>query len=260
MDIIINGINGAMGQTILKILPQFKEINIVAGIDKMSNNEYPFPVYSDISLCDTNADAIIDFSRPEALGGLLEYAKKTATPLLVATTGLSEHQIEKIKTTAKDVAIFFSANMSLGVNLQMNLIAKAASLLYPDFEIEIIEKHHNKKIDSPSGTAYALADSVNSALGGKLKYIFGRHGRTHKRERNELGIHAIRGGTIVGEHSVMFIGRDEVIEVNHIATSKQVFAIGAIRAALFLENKLPGLYSMQDLVAAMTDAEQIHTK
>lgn len=253
MDIIINGINGAMGQTIIKTLSQFKEINVVAGIDKMSNNEYPFPVYSDISLCDTKADAIIDFSRPEALDGLLTYAKETSTPLLVATTGLSDAQIEKIKSASKNVAIFFSANMSLGVNLQMNLIAKAASLLYPDFEIEIIEKHHNKKVDAPSGTAYALADSINNALGGKLKYIFGRHGRTQKREANELGIHAIRGGTIVGEHSVMFIGRDEVIEINHIATSKQVFAIGAIRAALFLNGKEPGLYSMQDLVATMTD-------
>ncbi len=253
MDIIINGINGAMGQTILKTISQFKNINVVAGIDKMSNNEYPFPVYSDIALCDTKADAIIDFSRPEALDGLLKYAKETNTPLLVATTGLSDSQIEKIKAASKHVAIFFSANMSLGVNLQMNLIAKAASLLYPDFEIEIVEKHHNKKVDSPSGTAYSLADSINSALGGKLKYIFGRHGKTHKREPNELGIHAIRGGTIVGEHSVMFIGRDEVIEINHIATSKQVFAIGAIRAALFLNEKQPGLYSMQDLVSTMTD-------
>lgn len=253
MNIIINGINGAMGQTILKTLSEFKEINVVAGIDKMSGNDYPFPVYSDITLCDTAADVIIDFSRPEALDGLLKYARESKTPLLVATTGLSEPQIEKLKSTSKDVAIFFSANMSLGVNLQMNLIAKAASLLYPDFEIEIVEKHHNKKVDAPSGTAYALADSINNALDHKLKYVYGRHGKNNKREQNELGIHAIRGGTIVGEHSVMFIGRDEVIEINHIATSKQVFAIGAIRAAIFLNNKKPGLYSMQDLVAAITD-------
>lgn len=255
MKIIINGINGAMGQTILKTLTQFKEIDVVAGIDRMSNTDYPFPVYSDINLCDIKADVIIDFSRPEALNGLLAYSKETCTPLLVATTGLTDAQIDKIKVTSKDVAIFFSANMSLGVNLQMNLIAKAASLLYPDFEIEIVEKHHNKKVDAPSGTAYALADSVNSALDHKLKYVYGRHGKNNKREQNELGIHAIRGGTIVGEHSVMFIGRDEVIEINHIATSKQVFAIGAIRAALFLGNKKPGLYSMQDLVAAMTDGK-----
>ncbi|MBQ9624663.1 MAG: 4-hydroxy-tetrahydrodipicolinate reductase, partial [Clostridia bacterium] len=214
MDIIINGINGAMGQAILKSLPEFKDINVVAGVDKISNNEYPFPVYSDISLCDLKADAIIDFSRPEALDGLLQYAKSTKTPLLVATTGLSDEQKEQLNTASKDVAIFFSANMSLGVNLQMSLIAKAASFLYPDFEVEIVEKHHNKKVDAPSGTAYALADSVNNALDGKLTYVFGRHGKTNKREPNELGIHAVRGGTIVGEHSVMFIGRDEVIEIN----------------------------------------------
>ena len=253
MKIIINGINGAMGQTILKTLVQFKDIEIVAGIDKMSNTDYPFPVFSDISLCDIKADAIIDFSRPDALEGLLEYAKTTQTPLLIATTGLSDEQMHKIEVYSKDVALFFSANMSLGVNLQMNLIAKAASLLYPDFEIEIIEKHHNKKVDAPSGTAFALADSINNALDNKLKYVHGRHSKHEKREVNELGIHAIRGGTIVGEHSVMFIGRDEVIEINHIATSKQVFAIGAIRAAIFLNGKKPGLYSMKDLVAEMAD-------
>lgn len=252
MKILINGINGAMGQTILKTLSQYQDMEVVAGVDKLSDNEYPFPVYSDIALCDTKADAIIDFSRPEALEGLLAYAARTKTPLLVATTGLNEAQRSRIAAVSKDVAIFFSANMSLGVNLQMSLIAKAASLLYPDFEIEIIEKHHNNKVDAPSGTAFALADTVNHALGDQLKYVYGRHTKSHKREKNELGIHAIRGGTIVGEHSVMFIGRDEVIEINHIATSKQVFAIGAIRAAKFLKGKGPGLYSMQDLVSAMT--------
>lgn len=252
--VILNGAGGAMGHFVVSTIDeQFPEVEIVAGIDPNAKSDSSFPIFKTIDACDVKADAIIDFSRPEALTGLLAYAKKTQTPILLCTTGYSDDQKAELKAASSDVAVFFSANMSLGVNLQMNLIAKAATLLYPNFEVEIIEKHHNKKVDSPSGTALALADSINNAIDNKLEYTYGRHSKTEKRQPNELGIHAVRGGTIVGEHEVMFIGKDEILEINHRALSKQVFAVGAIRAAVFLNGKGKGFYNMQDLVSEMTD-------
>lgn len=250
MNIILNGVNGAMGQTILKVIQQqYPKVKIAAGVDLRPESKYAFPQHADIFDVTEKADAIVDFSRPEAVSGLLQYATGRQIPILIATTGLSDAQKEEINQASKKVAVFYSANMSLGVNLQKELIAKAASVLYPEFEVEIIEKHHDKKADAPSGTALVLADALNSAVGNQLSYTFGRHGTDSRREKNELGIHAVRGGTVVGEHSVLFLGQDEVIEVTHRAMSKSVFAVGAIKAALFLKGKAPGLYNMQDLFA-----------
>jgi 4-hydroxy-tetrahydrodipicolinate reductase len=248
INILMSGCNGKMGQVISRLASQSEELRIAAGYDKYTKVINPYPVFDDLEKCDVRVDVIIDFSNPDALEGLLVYSLKNKIPLIVATTGLSSSQVNKLKEVSEAIPVFFSANMSLGVNLLMDLVKKAAKVLEYSFDIEIIEKHHNQKIDAPSGTALAIADEINSALSEKQEYVYDRHSRRKKRSKKEIGIHAVRGGTIVGDHSVIFSGNDEIIEINHTATSKEIFATGALSAARYLYNKKPGFYNMNDLI------------
>ncbi len=249
INILMSGCNGKMGQVISRMAAESEGLKIAAGYDKYTKISNPYPVFDDLNKCDVKVDVIIDFSNPDALDDLLSYSVKNKIPLIVATTGLSSQQVNKLREVSEAIPVFFSANMSLGVNLLMDLVKKAAKVLEDNFDIEIIEKHHNQKIDAPSGTALAIADEINSALSEKQEYVYDRHSRRKKRNKKEIGIHAVRGGTIVGEHSVIFAGTDEIIEINHIATSKEIFATGALSAARFLYNKKPGFYNMNDLIA-----------
>lgn len=247
---ILHGCNGKMGQVITRLSSQNNDIKIVAGIDINDNIKNDYPVFKKASDCNVEADVIIDFSNSEAVNSLLEFAISRKLPLVLATTGLSESQKAKVREASKVIPVFQSANMSLGVNLLIDLVKKAAKTLEGYFDIEIIEKHHNQKLDAPSGTALAIADEINNVLEQKQEYIYDRHTRRKKRSKTEIGIHAVRGGTIVGEHEVIFAGNDEIIELKHTAMSKDIFGIGAIKAALFLYDKKPGLYNMTDLLEA----------
>jgi 4-hydroxy-tetrahydrodipicolinate reductase len=246
--ILLNGCNGKMGQIIVKTCMYKEGMSVVAGIDTVTTSENPFPVYSDPSQVKEEADVIIDFSHPSALNGILEYAVKKSYPIVIATTGHSNEQKQLIEKASQSIPVLLSANMSLGINLMLDLVKKAAKTLSGTFDIEIIEKHHNQKIDAPSGTALAIADAINSALpGNEMKYVYDRHSSMQKRTRDEIGIHSIRGGTITGEHTVLFAGNDEMIEIKHTAVSRGLFAEGALKAAAFLYNKAPGFYKMQDI-------------
>jgi len=247
-NIIMSGCNGKMGQVITRLVEEMDDVKIVAGIDYNNVENNGYPVFKTPSECNVKADAIIDFSHPAAFENLIKYSVSKKLPLVMATTGLSQVQKNTLEQASKDTPVFFSANMSLGVNLIIDLVKKAAKVLEGSFDIEIVEKHHNQKIDAPSGTALAIADSINSVLEEKCEYEYDRHSKRKKRSKNEIGIHAVRGGTIVGEHSVIFAGTDEVIEINHSAMSKEIFAVGAIRASKFLKGKKPGFYSMNDLI------------
>lgn len=247
--IIMHGCNGKMGQVISSIVSDLEDATIVAGIDPYDGLINPYPVFTTPSACDVEADVIIDFSTARAVEGILEYARTTHIPTVICTTGLSQDQVELLKTTSKEVAILFSANMSLGVNLLISLAQKASKILTDaNFDIEIIEKHHNQKLDAPSGTALAIADGINAALDQAYAYRYDRSDVREKRPKKEIGIHAVRGGTIVGEHDVIFAGEDEIIELSHKAMSKRIFAVGAVNAARFLNGKAPGLYNMGDLM------------
>ncbi len=250
LKLIINGVNGRLGNTLVQVAKEHEDIEIVAGIDiSAKNSSHPFPVYENINLCDTKADVLIDFSRPEATESVLAYCVKNKIGAVIATTGLGDKEKQFINEASIHIPVFFTANMSLGVNLIMSLAKQAAAILGEDFDIEIVEKHHNHKVDSPSGTALVLADAINESLATKHEYVFGRHDKDSRRTKNEIGIHAIRGGTVVGEHDIMFLGNDEVIQITHAAHSKNVFAVGAIRAAKFISDKQNGLYSMSDILA-----------
>lgn len=249
-NIILSGCCGAMGKNIADSINRRSDCRIVAGIDIKADDSLSFPVYCDPADIKEKGDVIIDFSHPSALDKLLKYAVSTKTPAVIATTGLSDEQKESIAEAAKETAVFFSANMSLGVSLITELAQKAARVLGTDFDIEIIERHHNQKIDAPSGTALMIADALNSEFDNQMKYEYDRHSKREKRTKSEIGIHAVRGGTIVGEHEIMFAGQDEIITVSHSARSKQIFATGAVNAAVFIKDLAPGLYSMKDLVDA----------
>jgi len=258
--IIIHGCNGKMGQVLAAAAKNDPDIKVAAGVDKYPDLvTHDFPVYPDFSELTDGADAVIDFSVPAALPSLLAYGERTKTPLVIATTGLSPRDLELIEEKSAYFPIFRSANMSLGVNLMYELVHRAASVLGDLFDIEIIEKHHNQKIDSPSGTAYALADSVNAAFLNSKHYTFGRHSKNDRRSANEIGIHAVRGGTIAGEHSVIYAGRDEILEITHSAHSKQIFALGALEAAKYIKNKAPGLYNMKDVMLEQSAVTNIYT-
>ncbi len=247
MKIILSGACGNMGRMVISCCANNSDMDIIAGID-VNTCDMAFPVYSSFDDINVKADVIIDFSHVSVLEKLLEYAVKTKTPVVLATTGYSKEQIERIHDAASIIPIFFSANMSLGVNLICSLAKKAAAILGDGFNVEIIEKHHNQKIDAPSGTALMLANAVNSVFDDKYNYEFDRHSKREKRPVNEIGIHSIRGGTIVGEHDVLFAGNDEVITISHHAASKQVFANGAIKAAQFIVNQENGIFDMNDIV------------
>ena len=246
--IIMNGCNGRMGQAITSLVANRDDVQIVCGVDTFTGIKNEYPVYSEINQVIEDADVIVDFSNPASLQSILDYAKSKKIGVIVATTGLSAQQKDMLVEASKEIPLFFSANMSLGVNLLIDLAAKAAKVLEETFDIEIIEKHHNQKLDAPSGTALAIADGINYALTQPHEYVYDRHSVRKKRDKTEIGIHAIRGGTIVGEHAVVFAGQDEVIELTHIAQSRQVFAAGAISAAKFLTGKPAGYYNMQSLV------------
>lgn len=248
---IMHGCNGKMGQTITGICKEDTGIEIVAGIDLYDGVPNDYPVFQTISQCDVKADVIIDFSNAKAIDDLLEYAVERQLPVVLCTTGLSEEQLQKVEATYEKVAILKSANMSLGVNTLLELLKKAALVFAPaGYDMEIVEKHHNLKLDAPSGTAIALADSMNEALDGKYNYVYDRSQVRQQRDKYEIGISAVRGGNIVGEHEVFFCGQDEVIEFKHTAYSKAVFAKGAVEAAKFLAGKPSGHYDMADVIAA----------
>lgn len=247
----MRGCNGKMGQSISGIVAADPETEMVAGIDLWDDGHNPYPVFSDIRECNVEADCLIDFSGVKGLEDMLDYCAEKNLPCVLCTTGLSEAQLAKVKETSEKVAILKSANMSLGINLLMKMLKEAASVLAPaGFDIEIVEKHHNLKLDAPSGTALALADSINEEFNNEYEYVYDRSTRRMKRPEKEIGISAVRGGTIVGDHDVIFAGADEVITFSHSAYSKAVFGKGAVQAAKFLKGKTPGYYDMSDVIEA----------
>lgn len=238
-----------MGKTIAGLIEEDREIAIAAGVDAFDDGKNPFPVFKNISECDVKADVVIDFSVAAAMDGLLSWCMEKEIPCVLCTTGLSDEQLEMVKKLSEKTAVLKSANMSLGINMLMKLLKEAAAILKPaGFDIEIVEKHHRLKLDAPSGTALALGDSVNEALGGEYEYVFDRSERRAKRPEKEIGFSAVRGGSIVGEHDVIFAGTDEVVTFSHSAYSKAIFAKGAIAAAKFLKGKPAGLYDMSHVI------------
>lgn len=247
-NIAICGANGKMGKTIYSCVKDRDDCKVIAGIDLFTEQYADFPIVASPAELPVKPDVIIDFSNPASLDGLLEYCLATGTPIVVASTGYSQEQISQIKAASEQIPVFFTFNMSLGINLLVQLAKKAAEVLGDRFDIEIVEKHHNQKIDAPSGTAIMLANAINETLDNSKQYVYDRHSRRAKREKNEIGMHAIRGGTIVGEHDVIFAGNDEVITLSHSAASKTVFAEGSVKAAIYLKDKPAGLYDMQMLI------------
>ncbi len=246
---IMHGCNGRMGHVIVDLAAADNDIEIVAGVDAFGENTYSFPVFKSIDECDVEADVLIDFSNAKAVDGLLEVCAKKNLPVVLCTTGLSDEQLENVHEVSKKVAILKSANMSVGINMLMKVLGEISPALFDaGFEIDIVEKHHNQKLDAPSGTALALADSVNESLSDKCEYVYDRSGRREKRPKKEIGISAVRGGTIVGDHDVIFAGTDEVITLSHRAYSRAVFGKGAIEAAKFLAGKSAGMYDMSNVI------------
>ena len=251
VKVIMHGCNGKMGQVISGLIAADAEIELVAGIDARDDGHNPYPVFTDIKECNVEADCIIDFSAAVAVDKLLDYCVEKKMPCVLCTTGLSEAQLEKASEAAKTTAILKSANMSLGINLLLKMLKEAAGVLAPaGFDMEIVEKHHNLKVDAPSGTALALADSINEEFNNEYEYVYDRSSRREKRPEKEIGISAVRGGTIVGDHDVIFAGADEVITFSHTAYSKAVFGKGAVQAAKFLAGKSVGMYNMGDVIDA----------
>ncbi len=248
VNIAICGANGKMGRMLYSCALERDDVKVVCGIDVNTNVYADFPIYEKFSMIKENVDVIIDYSHPSVLEDELSYALTKGVGVVFATTGYSEQQIADIKKASEQIPIFFTFNMSLGINLLCALAKKATEVLGGQFDIEIIEKHHNLKIDAPSGTAIMLANTINETLDNRMNYEYDRHSRREKRKANEIGIHSVRGGTIVGEHEVIFAGKDEVISLKHEAHSKQVFAVGSLNAAAFLKGKSAGLYDMSNVV------------
>lgn len=249
INVIMHGCNGMMGRMISDLMVDDAQAKIVAGIDLDDTCNYDYPVFKSFEECTVKADVVIDFCSVKALDGLLNYCVKEQVPVVVCTTGLSEEQNIQVEEASKKVAVLKSANMSLGINTLLNLLQKAAQVFAPaGFDMEIVEKHHNKKLDAPSGTALALADSLRDALDGEYNYVYDRSQEKKRREKSEIGISAVRGGTIVGEHEVIFAGTDEVLEFKHTAYSKAVFGKGAIQAAKYLAGKPAGYYNMSHVI------------
>jgi len=248
VEVILHGCNGRMGQMLSELISKDEEMKVVAGIEPSGEAKNDYPVYKSFDELKETADVIIDFSTASAIDSLLDYCEKTHTPLVLCSTGLSEAQLDRVENLAKESAVLVSANMSLGINVLLKLLKSVTGTLYGNgFDIEIVEKHHNQKLDAPSGTALALADVMKEEL-DDISYNLDRSKVRKKRERNEIGISAVRGGTIVGEHEVIFAGTDEVIEIKHTAYSRAIFAKGAMSAAKFLSGKSAGKYSMSDVI------------
>ncbi len=251
VNMILSGCNGKMGHTITELAKEDPDIRIVAGVDKAGTGSGDYPVFKKLSDVNVSADVVVDFSNPKALNdnNMLEIARERKYALVLCTTGYSEEEIIKIRDASRDIAILRSANMSLGINLLLKLVSEAAKVLSAEgFDTEIIEKHHNKKLDAPSGTAIMLADSINHVLNDEFEYKYDRHSECIQRNKKEIGISSVRGGNIVGEHEVIFAGTDEVIEFKHTAYSKAVFGKGAIAAAKFICGREPKMYSMDDVI------------
>ena len=249
VKIIMNGCNGRMGQFITKLAKEDDGVQIVAGVDLFDGIVNDYPVFKCLKECNIDADVLIDFTAASVLSDVIEFCSNKCMPAVICSTGYSDEQIKNIKDLSSKVAVLKSANMSLGVNVLLKLIKEAAKTLSKEgFDIEIVEKHHNQKKDAPSGTALALADSINEACDNCYEYIYDRSQRSAKREAKELGISAVRGGTIVGEHDIIFAGEDEVITFEHSAYSRAIFAKGALSAAKFLAGKPAGMYDMQDVI------------
>lgn len=246
--IILSGCNGKMGQVITRLAEDAENVAVVAGIDINDCIDNGYPVFKTPAECDVEADVIIDFSHPSVLSAILDFAKQRKIPAVICTTGLDEEQKKMLKDASEEVGIFFSANMSIGINLLIALAKKATAVLSENFDIEIVEQHHNRKLDAPSGTALAIADAISEDMRAPAEYMYDRHSIRRKRNKNEIGIHAIRGGTIVGKHNVIFAGKDEIIEISHEASSREIFANGALNAAKFMNKKPQGMYSMDDLI------------
>lgn len=245
--IILSGCAGKMGKMVSECADKSANVSIVAGIDLNENIKCDYPVFKNIEDCTVDADVIIDFSRPTTLSALIDYSSSKNVPIVICTTGYSKEEQSKILDLSRKVAVFQSANMSIGINVVNNVLKQISNKLFNDYDIEIIEKHHNQKIDSPSGTALLLANTIKKSVENETEFVFGREGHK-KREEKEIGIHAIRGGNIVGDHTVIFAGSGECIELTHKAISREVFAIGAIKAAEFITNRAPGMYNMDDLL------------
>ena len=249
--IIMHGCNGKMGQVISGMLAADREAQLVAGVDVFDDGHNPYPVFRNIWECNVEADCLIDFSSAPAVDSMLDYCMEKKLPCVLCTTGLSEEQLQKVEKASEEIALLRSANMSLGINLLLKLLKNAAGILAPaGFDVEIVEKHHNQKVDAPSGTALALADSINEECGNSYEYISDRSSRRETRDKKEIGISAVRGGTIVGDHDVIFAGEDEVITFSHTAYSKAVFAKGAVQAGKFLAGKPAGMYDMSHVINA----------
>lgn len=248
INILMSGCNGRMGQVIAASVIDRDDVRIICGVDKYEAIKNSFPVYPNFDNIGEKVDVIIDFSNPSALDGLLGYAEKNSVSCVLCTTGYSEEQIAQINKASEKIAVFRSGNMSLGINLLIELSKMAAKVFGSDFDVEIVEKHHNKKIDAPSGTALMIADGVASVKENESQYVYDRHSVRKKRDVNEIGISSVRGGTIVGEHEVIFAGDNEVLTITHQAQSRSLFAIGALNAALFLADKPAGSYDMSDLL------------
>ncbi len=246
---IMHGCNGRMGQVVSGLVKEDAGIEFVAGIDSYTEKKNDYPVFAKISDCDVEADVIIDFSNAAAVDDLLEYCVEKQVPVVLCSTGLSEEQLQKVEEASGKVAVLKSANMSLGINLLLKLLQNATKVLAPaGYDIELVERHHNQKLDAPSGTAIALADSINESMDNTYEYVYDRSQVRKKREAKEIGISAVRGGTIVGEHEVIYAGTDEVIEFKHTAYSRTVFGKGAVEAAKFLAGKEAGRYDMADVI------------
>lgn len=250
IQVAIVGCNGHMGRFVAQAVEENPATEALFGVDAFGESPYAFPVYKSFEGIEEKPDVIIDFSNPSALDGLLGYALKNGVPCVLCTTGYSPEQRAQIEAAARQIAVFQSGNMSLGINLLIELSRRAAKVLGSSFDIEIVEKHHNRKVDAPSGTALMLADGISAELEQEPQYVYDRHTYRKKRSKNEIGIHAVRGGTIVGVHEVIFAGHDEVITLSHQAQSREVFAVGSVNAAVFLAEQGAGMYDMGDLLDA----------
>lgn len=247
IEIILNGCNGKMGKQVRELVKNHSSLSIAAGIDLIETNEAGFTFFSNIKDCNIPANVILDFSKPDALIDLTGYSEAHNLPVVFCTTGYSPEQINQIEQLSTQVPVFRSSNMSLGINILNNILRKIVPFLYKSFDIEIVEKHHNQKADAPSGTALMLAEVIKASIPEKTEFIYGRHG-LEKRNQNEIGIHSVRGGSIVGEHDIIFAGSGETIELKHSAVSREVFANGALIACEFIAKQKPGLYNMDDII------------
>ena len=248
-NIIITGCSGKMGASVINAASGRDDVNIAAGVDIAAPVNADFEYAKDFSALTAEADVIVDFSNPAVLSSMLEYAQAKKKPVVICTTGFSDEQLKMIDEASKNIPIFRSGNMSLGINLIIELAKKASAVLVDGFDIEIIEQHHNLKLDAPSGTALMIADAVKEVK-TDAEYVYDRHSYRKKRDKREVGIHSVRGGNIVGEHEIIFAGQDEILKISHSARSKTVFAVGALNAAVFLKDKQPGMYNMSDLLSS----------